>query len=239
MARRFDVALDEEPADAEVAATQALHGRERRAQRALVGAERHPDAAAAGRALQHHRIADALGLDAGMLDIRQETAPWQQRNAGSRRDQTGLVLQAEAADLLRRRPDEREPVAFARRREIGVLTEQAVARVHRVGLVLARDRAQPIDGEVALFDRRRTDADRDVRQRDVLRLRIRLGEHRDRFDVEPPERPDDAARDLAAIRDEHPADHDAPAVDDGRCIRRLNPRRGCESASDSSRCRDC
>ncbi len=74
VARRLDVALDEEPARAEVAAAQALDRRERRAEPGVVGTERHADAAAAGRALQHDRVADPRGLGAGMLQVGDDPA---------------------------------------------------------------------------------------------------------------------------------------------------------------------
>jgi len=43
-----------------------------------------------------------------------------------------------------------------------------------------------------------------VRGFDVRCVAIRIGEHGDGFDPDPPQRAHDSHRDLAAIRDEHP-----------------------------------
>ena len=71
--------------------------------------ELHADAAAAGGALQHHRIADALGLPQRLGRVGEEPAAGQERHAVRLRQRPGRMLEAEGPHLGRRRPDEDDP----------------------------------------------------------------------------------------------------------------------------------
>ena len=88
-------------------------------------------------------------------------------------------------------------------REGDVLREEAVARVHGLRPDLDRGGDDRLDREVGLRGRGRADAHGDVRLAHVRRIRVGVAVDRDGADAESAERADDAARDLAAIRDEH------------------------------------
>jgi hypothetical protein len=74
--------------------------------------------------------------------------------------------------------------------------------VHRLSPGRAGRRDQLVDDEVTLAGGRRSDRHRLVREQDVKRLAIGLGEDGDGLDAELAARPDDPDGDLAAIRDE-------------------------------------
>ena len=107
----------------------------RRLRERLLGLDQaHAAAAAAGRRLDHHRPADVLRAGLQRHDRLLFAVV-----AGDGRDVVGLRevpcrrLVAHRADDLRRRADERDAGRLARFGERGVLGEQAVARVQRVG----------------------------------------------------------------------------------------------------------
>ena len=78
-----------------------------------VATELHTDAAAARRALQHDRIAEGLCLPEGVVRVRQQTGPGEQRQPALCGQPPGGVLQAEVADLLRRGTDESDAAGLA------------------------------------------------------------------------------------------------------------------------------
>ena len=101
-------------------------------------------------------------------------------------------------------PDEDDAGVGAGAREGGVLGEEAVARVDRLRAGLARGGEDRLDVEVRL----RAAAAGPMRtatsaSRTCGRIGVGVAVDGDRADAEAPERPDDAARDLAAIGDEH------------------------------------
>src|SRR5487761_1543947 len=75
---------------------------------------------------------------------------WRQRRADAPGDVPGLDLVAERLDRLRWRPDPGEAGIGHRRREGGVLGEEAVAGVYRVGARLRRDLDDLADVQVRL-----------------------------------------------------------------------------------------
>ena len=118
------------------------------------------------------------------------------------------MLRPEAADLVRRRPHERNARALARLGEGGVLAQKSVAGMHRLRAGLARDGEDALGVQVALACRRRADAHSFIRERDVHRVAVGLGIHGDRFHAEPAQRADDPAGDFAAIGYQDFSEHD-------------------------------
>ena len=98
------------------------------------------------------------------------------------------------------------PASRAGARERGVLGEEPVARVDRLGAGALGRVEDPLDVQVALRRRARADEVRLVRRPHVQRAAVGLRVHGDRADAELAQRPEDANRDLAAIRDEDVAE---------------------------------
>ena len=111
-------------------------------------------------------------------------------------------LAAHGADRRRRRPDERRARRRDRLGEIGVLRQEAVARVNRVRARLL-DRVDNLVGaQVALARRRRPDRDRLVGEPHVHRGGVRVRVHRDGAQIELAAGADHPAGDLAAVGDQ-------------------------------------
>src|SRR6202034_1057248 len=89
----------------------------------------------------------------------------------------------------------------------GVLGEKAVARMDRIGTARARRGDDVADVEITVARRGRPDAYREVGELRVARARVRIGKHRDGADAQPPGGAQDAAGDLAAVRNQERADH--------------------------------
>jgi hypothetical protein len=91
----------------------------------------------------------------------------------------------------------------ARARERGVLREEPVARMDRVGAHALRDLDHALEVEVAVLRWARADGIRLVGHEHVQRGAIRLAEDGDAGATGLAQRSDDSHGDLAAIRDEH------------------------------------
>ena len=121
------------------------------------------------------------------------------------RDRAGLV--AREVQHVGRRPDEDDPVLGARRGEVGVLRQEAVARVHRVGAGELRRPDDLVDVEVgthrvtALPDQVRL-----VGLGPVQRVAVLVREHRDGGDSQLVGGTERADRDLAPVGDQHLAE---------------------------------
>ena len=133
MPGRGNAGFHEQSWVAELRHGQALHGDEPLRQLCRVRAPRHADAAATGRALQHHRKADLLAPLLRRVHIAKHIAARQKRHVGSPSQRPRFVLQAEAADVFRARADEGHPGRFQRLGESRVFAQKAVARVNRLG----------------------------------------------------------------------------------------------------------
>ncbi len=94
----------------------------------------HAAAAAAGRGLDQDREAHVLG-DLQRLGFGRHFAvrARHHRNAELLRRLLGRDLVAHDANVLGRRPDERDRVLLEDLGEAGILGQEAVARMHRVG----------------------------------------------------------------------------------------------------------
>ncbi len=133
---RLDVArpahspLHEDAVVAEIRPRQPHHPSEGFAQLVRTVARGDTDAATAARRFEHDRVADALGLLAGVVGPGEQARPGHERDAGRRRRGPGLVLDPEQLDLRRGGADEDEARRLDGTGEGGVLGQEAVARVH-------------------------------------------------------------------------------------------------------------
>ena len=110
------------------------------AQARLVVAATDAATAAARGGLQHHRIADALGLGHRLFEARKiALAPRRHRDAGLDHGAARLRLVAHATDDVGRRADEANTATLADGRELRVLGEKAVPRMDGVAAGLDRE----------------------------------------------------------------------------------------------------
>ncbi len=154
------------------------------------------------RALDHHRIADALRFCIRVLDIADEARARRQGYAGSLRQFARFVLQAEGTHVLRFRPDEDDPGVFARLREVGIFRQKAVAWVDSLRPRLLRGVKDDVVFQIAFRRGRGADGNGFSRLADVHRMAIGFRIDGDAGDSHPVEGPDDAASDGAAICDQ-------------------------------------
>ena len=123
-----------------------------------------------------------------------------------------MVRRAAALSPIRRiccgrGPDEGDLAALADLGELGVLGQEAVARVDGVGAGDLGRGDDARDVQVALARRRRPDADLLVGEAHVQRLAVGLGVDGDGADAELLAGADDPQRDLAAVGDQDLAEH--------------------------------
>ena len=124
-------------------------------------------------------------------------------------DLAGADLVAERLHRVGRRPDEHEPGVPTGARERGVLGEESVAGVDRLGPGRLRRLEDPVDAEVRLGRGRGADPVRLVRVADVERLAVGVRVDRDRADPQLVAAADDAHRDLAPVGDQDLAERRA------------------------------
>ena len=129
-----------------------------------------------------------------------------------------LVLEPIASIARRGRPDERDARLLEPPREGGVLGQEAVAGMDRLGPGALDHLEQLVDVEVGLGGRARTEQMSLGGPLDVLRVAVGLGVHGDRFDPELVERSDDPDGDLAAVGDQDPCKHEGRAMLSARLI---------------------
>jgi len=173
----------------------------------------HPLAAAASDGLDQHRIADRVCLalePLGRLVVTEIARS--HRHPGIGHQRLGRILQPHRADAIRLRPDPDQPRVQNRLGEVRVLAEETVARVDRLGAGLLRGRDDLVTDKIALAHRRWPDVHRRIRHAHMQRLGIRIGIDRDRADPKVARRPNDPARNLAAVGDEEGSDHGLPIV---------------------------
>ena len=142
---------------------------------AVVGAASHPDAAASGGALEHHRVADTFGCFERFIEIGKKTRAGQERQIALLGERASHVLETEIAHLRRRRADEGDPRRLASFGEIGILAEKAVSGMDGLGAGAPRCIEDLFDVEVALGCGRRPEQHRFIGAADVRGVRVRLG----------------------------------------------------------------
>ncbi len=211
MARLLDEFLDEHTVVAEAGEALALGRLEALADVGLRPCEPHPLAAAAGRGLHHHRIAD-LGGDPhrmfGIVDLADKAGD--HVHAGRLGELLGLDLVAHRRDGIGRRPDERDPRLGARPREALAFGEEAIAGMDAVRPGLLRREQDQLGLEIALRRGRRPEPNRFVGHPHMRRARIGIRIDRDRGDPHLLGGAHHPARDLAAIGDQDLLEHQAP-----------------------------
>ena len=128
--------------------------------------------------------------------------------AGNGRD-LGLGGELLRLDLVAHRldgfdvgPDKHDAGLFERAGEGGILGQEAIARMDRLGAGRLGGGDDLADVEIGLGGLRRADRNGLVGHIDMHRVAVGLGIDRDGLDAEPARRPDDAAGDLAPISDE-------------------------------------
>ncbi len=176
---------------------------------AFAAHDAHATTTAAARGLEDNGEADLLRLGDGVLRVGEDLAPRKEREAEAHRVRAGRHLVAPRAHRFGRGTDEREAAFRAQPRELGVLGEEAVARMNRVGrgdLGCADDRG---DVQVAPVGRGGADAHRLIGEADVKRFGVGFGVDGDRGDAELAASAKNAKRDLAAVRDEDLLEHDS------------------------------
>ena len=211
MARVLDEFLDEHALVAEARFRLGASAREAFRDLALVARDPHALAAAAGRGLDHHRIADLVGdLQRLLLVLDRAEEAGNGRDLGLGREFLRFDLVAHGGDRRRVRPDERDPGRSQRLGEGRALREESVARMNRFGAGRLAGGDDLLDHQIGLRRDRGADVDRLVGHGDVQRVLIGVGIDRDRADAHAPRGLHHAARDLAAIGDQNLAKH-APA----------------------------
>ena len=126
-----------------------------------------------------------------------------QRSAHLLRDVPGLHLVAERGDRVRRRADPDQAGVDDGAREVGVLGEEAVARVHGVGVAALGRGDDLVDREVRVTGGRAVQGVRLVGQSHEQGVAVGVGVDRHAPDPRVAAGPDDAHRDLPAVRDQH------------------------------------
>jgi hypothetical protein len=189
----LDVALAEDAVVPESGLRLSRGGRKRLVQLLWVANDPHAAPAAAGGRLDHERVPDLA-----RLALRND------RDAGFGGDPLGLELVAARPKRLRGRPHPGEPGRLDGRGELGVLGQEAVPRVDRVGAGLLGGPNVLLRVEVP------RDLDDLVGRPRVQALAIVGRSHRDRADAALAASPEDADGDLAAVGYEEFADLHGP-----------------------------
>ena len=175
-----------------------------------IGGDADAAATTAGRRLDHDGKAGALDDGARRLGIVDTAvAAGNARHAGCERRLARRHLVAHQADRLRARTDEDEAGIGHRFGKAGILGQEAVAGVHRIGAAALGGIEDGGDVEIGLGGLGRADQHGFVRQLHRQRVRIGGAVDLDGVDAELARGADDADRDLAAIGDEQTLDQGA------------------------------
>jgi hypothetical protein len=200
---------------------------QRRRQLSQVGHQAHAAPAAAGRGLDHDGNADLARLrEQRLVGLVGALVAGHAGHAGSQHQALGGGLVAHLLDGVRVGADEHQAGGLHRTRKGGVLRQEAVAGVDRVGAAGGGSAQHGVDAEVAVAHRRRADAQRLVGLLHMQRAGVGLAVHGHRAVALGARRADDAAGDLAAVGDEHLAER---GVAHGRLT--SAPRRSCWAAT--------
>ena len=176
----------------------------------LIGRARHlhaAPAAARGR-LDQHGVLHLFGDRARFLEgLERAGGARHQRHIQPPHRILRRDLVAHHADMVGRGADELQPMRLDHLGEARVLAQESVAGMHRVGAGDGRGRQDGGDVEVGIARRRRADADALIGQAHMHRGGVRGGMHRDRADAHFLAGAVDTERDLAAVGDQHLAEH--------------------------------
>ena len=208
VARVDDELLDEHTVIAEAGQALAPHAVEGLAHVGLAMREAHALAAAAGRGLHHHRIANAIGDLDGMFGV-----AYLADEAGDDTD-LGLFgqflrfdLVAHRCDRLGRGADEGDFVVAQQLGETLALGQEAVAGMHGLGAGLLAGLEDEVGLQITFAGRRRPKIDGLIGQPDMRRARVRVRINGDRGYAHLARGADNTAGDLAPIGDQDFLEH--------------------------------
>ncbi len=190
-----------------VAGAEALDAVEGADQFVFAVAQLHADTAAARRALEHDRVADARGLGFGGSQIGQQIGARQQRHIGLLSQLTGTVLETKGQHLLWRRADKGDPGGLAAAHEVGVLAEEAVTGVDGLGAGVGGDGQQLVDLQVGIGSSAFAEAVGFVGQPYVQAVGVAFGVNGNGANTEGAQGADDAGGDGATVGDQNLVEH--------------------------------
>ncbi len=204
VARLLEVLLDEA-----LAATEGGHGFTGRRLEELCDlvsfvCDLQATAASAERRLDRDRETDLVGEGEHLVGVLHRVArAGGERCADLLRDVACRDLVAETLDRVGARPDPGHARIHDGAREIGVLCEEAVPGVHRIGAGTPCDAEDLLDDEVRLAARGAAQRVRFVGELRVHRVPILIRVHRHRSDSAVSSSSNDTDGDLTAVGDEH------------------------------------
>jgi hypothetical protein len=205
-----DGALEDELAAAERGGGLGAGGADRGGELGLGLDLAHASTAAAGRGFDQDGESDLEGLGVqalvGLAVVGAVLKARDAGDAGGDHGALGLGLVAHGVDGVRARADEDEAGVEAGLRELGVLGEEAVAGVDRVGAGVGGGGEQALDVEVRVAHGGRADEDGAVGEADVGGVGVGLAVDGDGAVAEGVGAADDAAGDLAAVGDQDGAE---------------------------------
>ncbi len=211
VARIGDKFFDEDPAFAE--SGFCFRPRARKIFRDLLarGDDTHPPAAAAGRGLDHHRIADGIG---DLRSLRYVVNDAGESRHGRDTNRLSEFLRfdfvAHRRDGCRVRADEGNVACVQCARERRPLRQKPVARMHRLRPRRLAGRDNVFDDEIAFRRRRRTDPHGLFRHIHMRRILVGIGINGDGRNSHSPRRRNHPAGNLATVRDEDFFEHPRP-----------------------------
>ena len=206
--RLDDEFLDEHPVVAERVLGLVAAGREALEGLLVVVGDAQALAAAAGGRLDHHRVADVAGdFDSTLGGIDRVVVARDGVDLGFVGELLRGDLVAHGRHRLRLRADEGNARGLQPARELLVLGQEAVARMHRFGAGLLAGVDDLVHHQVGLGGGRRSDAHRLVGHVDVQRALVGLGIDGDRLDTHLARRLDHAARDFATVGNQNLLEH--------------------------------
>ena len=208
MARLLHELLDEDAVVAEGVARLVLASGKALQRLLVVIGHAQALAAAAGRGLDHHRVADVprdlhrpLGRCDGVVPARNGV------DLGFIGQLLGRDLVAHGRDRMRPRADEGDALVFTALGESLVLRQEAVARMDGLSAGLLGRGNDAVGQQIRLPRGRRADVDGLVGQLDVAGLLVGVGIDGDGGDAHLFGGGDDAAGDFAAVGDEDFGEH--------------------------------
>ncbi len=210
VARLHHDLFDQHASIAERALGLALRRRQQLRQIGLRLDEAHAAPAAAGHRLDHHGVADLPRFRRQRFRILLVAlVAGHDRHAGLDGDLFRGRLAAERPHRLRRRADEDEAGSFHRFGKIGVLRQEAIARMDGLGSRRLGGGDDLVASEIAFGRRRWTDVHGLVGVRHMQRLGVGIRIDGDGRDAETARGADDPASDLAPVGDQDLCQHGA------------------------------
>ncbi|MNF76970.1 hypothetical protein D3C85_1118640 [compost metagenome] len=207
MAGPLDVFFDEHTSIAEVVLAQALDRFERFTQLMGVAAYAHADAATAGGAFKHDRIADVFGQGQGDIEAFQKLGAFEHGHAVLFGQGASSVLEAEQAQLFGGWPDEGDAGMLAGFGKGGVLREEAVTGVNCLGAASLGHGENLVHGQIGVGGGPFTQAVGLVGFEDVPAGGIGFAVDGNALDVQRVQGTQDAASDGAAVGNQQGIEH--------------------------------